>query len=185
MSPLAAMRWLWVAWVLSWLIAAFWSNRTVGRPSLGSEIAYRAITAIGILFLFCPARRLDHKLWVTPSVVSWCLVSITLAGFTFCWWARIHLGRLWSSSVTRKAGHHLVDTGPYTFIRHPIYAGLIIAITDLTVMKATPIAFAGWALTVLGFWFKARLEERFLRNELGPDVYDPYARRTGMFFPGL
>src|SRR5438445_12979167 len=43
------------------------------------------------------------------------------------WWARIHLGRLWSSNVTRKKNHHVVDSGPYGIVRHPIYTGVIVA----------------------------------------------------------
>jgi protein-S-isoprenylcysteine O-methyltransferase Ste14 len=38
---------------------------------------------------------------------------------------------------------------------------------------------------VLGFWVKARLEERFLRAELGAEAYEAYFRRTAMLFPGL
>lgn len=106
-------------------------------------------------------------------------------GFAFCWWARIHLGRMWSSSVTRKADHHIIDTGPYSLVRHPIYTGIILAAAATAALEARAIAFAGLALVTIGFWIKARLEERFLRNELGAEVYDANARRTGMPFPGL
>jgi protein-S-isoprenylcysteine O-methyltransferase Ste14 len=179
------MQCLWSAWVLSWTIAAPWSNRTVGRPGNRSEFAYRLITALGALLMFVPARRLGFglKLWHTPPIVSWSLVGLAAAGIAFTWWARICLGRMWSSSVTRKAGHHIVDTGPYALVRHPIYTGLMVALAAWAILQARPIAFAGWALIFLGFLLKARLEERFLRNELGPEVYDAYARRTGMFFP--
>jgi protein-S-isoprenylcysteine O-methyltransferase Ste14 len=47
------------------------------------------------------------------------------------------------------------------------------------------IAFAGLMLVIPGFWIKARIEERFLRDELGAEAYDAYARRTGMLLPGL
>jgi protein-S-isoprenylcysteine O-methyltransferase Ste14 len=187
MSPLTAMQWLWGVWILSWIIAASWSNRTVARPRLGSEIAYRMITIAGVVLLFVAGRDFDPemRLWDTPPAVRWCLVGLTAAGFAFCWWARIHLGRMWSSTVTRKADHHIVDTGPYALVRHPIYTGIILAAAAMAVLKARPIAFAGCAMVVLGFWLKARLEERFLRSELGPEAYDAYARRTGMLFPGL
>jgi protein-S-isoprenylcysteine O-methyltransferase Ste14 len=187
MPPLAAMQWLWGAWVVSWIIAASWSNLTVARPRLGSELTYRTTTIAGVVFLFVGGHRLDSglKLWEIPPAASWRLVGLTVAGFAFCWWARIHLGRMWSSSVTRKADHHIVDTGPYALVRHPIYTGVIVAAAAMAVLKATPVAFAGWAVVILGFWFKARLEERFLRNELGPEAYDTYAKRTGMLFPGL
>jgi protein-S-isoprenylcysteine O-methyltransferase Ste14 len=92
---------------------------------------------------------------------------------------------MWSSSVTRKADHHIIDTGPYSLVRHPIYTGIIVAAAATAALEARPLAFAGLVLVIIGFWIKARLEERFLRNELGAEVYDAYARRTGMLFPGL
>jgi len=187
MSPLDAMLWLWAAWLVSWAVAATWSNRTMARPRLRSELGYRVTTVFGGALVFLSGRGFDlrYRLWDTPPNVSWCLVGLTAAGFALCWWARIHLGRMWSSSVTRKADHHIVDTGPYAVVRHPIYTGVIMAAAAMAALKATPVAFAGWALMILGFWFKARLEERFLRAELGMDAYDGYARRTSMLLPGL
>jgi hypothetical protein len=61
----------------------------------------------------------------------------------------------------------------------------ILAAAATAALEARAIAFAGLALVIIGFWIKARLEERFLRNELGAEVYDANARRTGMLFPGL
>ena len=52
------------------------------------------------------------------------LAALTLAGILFTWWARIHIGRLWSGSITRKEGHHIVDTGPYALVRHPDLYGI-------------------------------------------------------------
>jgi protein-S-isoprenylcysteine O-methyltransferase Ste14 len=160
----------------------------VARPRLSSELVYRSVTIAGMfLLLFVAPRHVGYgsRLWQTPLEVGWCLVGLAVMGFTFCWWARIYLGRIWSSSVTRKADHHIVDTGPYALVRHPIYTGMIIAAVATAALEARAIAFAGLALVILGFWTKARLEERFLRDELGAEAYDPYARRTGMLFPGL
>jgi protein-S-isoprenylcysteine O-methyltransferase Ste14 len=186
MSPLSAILWLWAIWFLSWLIAAPWSNRTEARPRLRSELLYRIVTILGMFLLFAAHRLVGHESsWHIPLEVRWCLVGLATIGFAFCWWARIHLGRMWSSSVARKAGHHIVDTGPYALVRHPIYTGIIIAAAATAALEADTIAFAGLALVITGFWIKARLEERFLRNELGAEVYDTYARRTGMLFPGL
>jgi protein-S-isoprenylcysteine O-methyltransferase Ste14 len=186
-SPLSAMRWLWIVWFVSWLLAARWSNATEARPSVASELLYRAVTIVGVAFLFLRGPYVEGvpKLWDTPRVVSWGLVGLAAVGFAFCWWARLHLGRMWSSSVTRKADHHIVDTGPYALVRHPIYTGIIIAAAAVAAQVATLLAPAGLALLVLGFWIKARLEERFLREQLGREAYDAYARRTGMLFPRL
>jgi protein-S-isoprenylcysteine O-methyltransferase Ste14 len=106
-----------------------------------------------------------------------------VVGFAFCWWARIHLGKLWSGIITRKTDHRIVDTGPYGLVRHPIYTGLLLAILATMVAKGTIIGIAGAAVIATGIYMKARLEERFLRQELGPAAYDEYAGRVPMLVP--
>jgi protein-S-isoprenylcysteine O-methyltransferase Ste14 len=176
---------VWALWALSWFIAAAWSGRTQARPIVGSQLLYRVVTFVGAVMLF------DFRSWGPPPFWSlsdsgeWAMVGLAVAGFAFCWWARLHLGRLWSGSVTRKEGHHIVDTGPYRLVRHPIYTGMIIAALATAIERGTIVSFIGLALMVLGCWIKARLEERFLRSELGADAYDAYAKRTGMLAPFL
>ena len=79
----------------------------------------------------------------------------------------------------------MIDTGPYRFVRHPIYTGVIAAGGFTAVIEASPAAIVGAALIGLGFWLTARSEERFLRQELGAEAYDVYARRTPMLIPGM
>jgi len=103
-------------------------------------------------------------------------------GFAFTWWARLHLGRLWSSSVTRKEHHHVVNTGPYAVVRHPIYTGLLLAIAATMLERITPATIAGATVMAVGIYVKARVEEAFLRDELG-EAYAAYARRVPMLVP--
>ena len=86
-------------------------------------------------------------------------------------------------SLTKKAGHHVVDTGPYRLVRHPIYAGLIFAAFATATEKGTSYALFGVAILTFGFYTKAQREERFLRVELGEDAYCAYARKTPMLLP--
>ena len=89
--------------------------------------------------------------------------------------------------MTRKEDHRIVETGPYRWVRHPIYTGLLAATFATVVEMATPMAIAGFGVVVVGMWLKARLEERFLSQELGPEAYRDYQRRTPMlspFWPG-
>ncbi len=65
-------------------------------------------------------------------------------------------------------------------MRHPIYTGIIAAAPATAVLKGTLIGVAGAMLMTLGFWIKARLEERFLREQLGADAYNSYRRRAPM-----
>ena len=68
-------------------------------------------------------------------------------------------------------------------MRHPIYTGIIVASAATAALRATAGAWLGVALMTLGWYVKARLEERFLREQLGPDNYDAYARRVPMLIP--
>ncbi len=187
-------------WGASWLAAAFWADRATARPGLRAEALYRVLTFVGacMVYGFASARgtpgwqaaSLSHvgpfarPIWTIPAPLGWVLFAAALGGFLFCWWARLHLGSLWSSNVTRKAEHRIVDTGPYRLVRHPIYTGLLLSTLALAVDKGTPVALAGYAVLWFGLWTKARLEERFLRAELGAAAYDAYSRRTPMLVPG-
>jgi protein-S-isoprenylcysteine O-methyltransferase Ste14 len=95
----------------------------------------------------------------------------------------VQLGRLWSGSVTRKADHRVIDTGPYAIVRHPIYTGLLWATLVSAVASGTILSLLGIGAMILGFWLKARLEERFLVQQLGPQAYDAYCRRVPMLLP--
>ena len=176
---------LWAGWGISWFIAAAWRDRAVKSPARGSQLTYRLTTALGAVLLFRPAARLfphEPRLWATSESVAWVMAAVTAAGLAFTWWARIALGRLWSGAVTRKAGHHVVDTGPYRLTRHPIYSGIMLAALATMLSIGRVSAMAGTALIWIGLYLKARLEEQFLREELGPS-YDEYARRVPMLVP--
>ena len=83
----------------------------------------------------------------------------------------------------KKADHHVVDTGPYRLVRHPIYFGLIFAAIATAIEKGTSFALFGAAIATFALYTKAQREERFLRVELGEDAYDAYARKTAMLVP--
>lgn len=191
LSPVRGTLGVWAVWALSWAVAAIWTRPTVGRPHGISGWAYYLPTLLGTWLLFgldlVPRLRLavdglGHRLWSLPPAVNWLLCAATAASFGFAWWARLYLGPLWSGTITFKEGHRVVDTGPYRLVRHPIYTGIIAASFILAMEFGTPAAFLGAAIMTLGWWMKAREEERFLGVELGP-AYDDYRRRTAMLIP--
>ena len=196
MRPDEAILVPWGIWMATWMAAAVWASPTVRRPAFGSQTLYRAVEIAGFfLLLFYAVRRTPdgrllsvfrmEPLWQLPDEAKWAMVGVASLGFVFCWWARLHLGRLWSGSVTRKEGHHVVDTGPYAIVRHPIYTGIIAASLATMAVRGTAAAVAGALLIVIGYMLKGRLEERFLRAELGTQAYDAYARKTAMLVPFL
>lgn len=173
---------LWLAWLVSWHIAALWRSRpTVKAPGRDYRLHF-AIIALGFFLVFNGLPRLLRPVWwPVPPALGWSMEAVILAGIVFAWWARIHLGKLWSGGVERMADHRVVDSGPYALVRHPIYTGLIAAALAMAVIRATPWALLGAALIALGFALKARVEERFLQAELGG--YEQYRARVPMIVP--
>lgn len=175
---------MWLGWVVSWTLAARWSSAARRIESLRTSLWYRALLVIGGLLIILPgAAGWVPRLWPTPPAAMAVIDLVVFAGFAFCWWARLHLGRLWSASVTVKVDHQIVDTGPYGLVRHPIYTGLILALAASVAASATLPAIVGGVVMVIGFGVKARLEEAFLREELGRAAYDAYAARVPMLVP--
>jgi protein-S-isoprenylcysteine O-methyltransferase Ste14 len=125
--------------------------------------------------------KVQPVLWSVTPALGWAMVGLTAAGIAFAWWARIALGKLWSGGVERMADHRVVESGPYRWVRHPIYTGLIAGAVALAVIQAKPWAMAGAVLFSLGFILKARVEERFLEREIGG--YEDYRRRVSMILP--
>ncbi|MGZ5924147.1 MAG: methyltransferase family protein [Rhizomicrobium sp.] len=197
MWPEQAIYIPWDIWIVTWIAAALWANRTLKRPGGGREWPYRILEYGGyavLLGVYSESsddfRRgvVDHNVflqryWALPAGAGWVMVGVATAGFLFTWWARLHLGKLWSGRITRKEGHHVVDTGPYKIVRHPIYTGILLAAVATAAEKGSGSALAGLAMLIAGCWMKARLEERFLRAELGAEAYDAYARNTAMLIP--
>jgi protein-S-isoprenylcysteine O-methyltransferase Ste14 len=184
MHPALAIIALWVLWALSWIAAAGWTNRTEKKVALTSQAGYRVVLIMGGLVLAVPAHRYTGalRLWHVNWIEAWICVGLVAVGFAVCWWARIHLGRFWSSLVTRKSDHRVIATGPYAIVRHPIYTGILCAVYATAAAKGTIFGICGAVIITVGLWMKARLEEKWLSQELGQD-YDAYRRRVPMLLP--
>jgi protein-S-isoprenylcysteine O-methyltransferase Ste14 len=175
---------LWALWLISWQFAALWRSKPTVRAPRGTYRAQFIVVVLGFFLVFNGIPRLAQPvLWPVGDVLGWSMVGVIVAGILFAWWARIHLGKLWSGGIERMAEHRVVDSGPYAVVRHPIYTGLIAAAFATAAIRATPWALLGAALFSLGFALKARVEERFLENELGG--YDAYRGRVRMIVPFL
>jgi protein-S-isoprenylcysteine O-methyltransferase Ste14 len=184
-KPNEAFEVIWIGWFLSWMAASFWSSRTEKCAATRKIWIYRAAIFSGVVLMTPWAARVigERRIWEVGNDVAYGLIVVMILGLLLTWLARIHLGRLCSSAITRKERHRVVDTGPYAFVRHPIYTGIITAIVATAAIEATLAALVAAALICSGLCLKARAEERFLLVELGPDDYGSYCRRVPMLIP--
>lgn len=178
---------LWFIFLISWNVTAR-PGPTIATPEPKRERLYGFFVSFGLMMIVVAPFLLvmrAFQIWVNPPLLAWAMLLVVAAGIAFCWWARLHLGRLWSDTVTRKEGQRVVDTGPYRLVRHPIYTGFIVIYGGLAILCASALALVGAALMTVGLWIKARLEEQFLSEELGAAAYGAYKARTPMLVPRL
>jgi protein-S-isoprenylcysteine O-methyltransferase Ste14 len=109
-------------------------------------------------------------------------LALTVAGLAFTVWARVHLGRNWSGTVTLKEGHELIRTGPYAYVRHPIYAGLMVALLGSAVACGELRALIGFVIVTAALVRKLRIEERFMRESF-PEQYRDYCAEVPALIP--
>jgi protein-S-isoprenylcysteine O-methyltransferase Ste14 len=186
-QPNQILELIWIVWLVSWVLASFWSARTKAQVGSAEAWMYRAPQIVGGILLvpYTGTMLGEPQIWHVGYGGAVVLALVMVAGLAFTWWARIYLGRLWSSAITRKEDHTVVDSGPYAVVRHPIYTGIIIALVATAAVEGRLSAVVGAALIIVSFWLKARSEERFLAAELSADAYSAYRRRVPMLVPFL
>jgi protein-S-isoprenylcysteine O-methyltransferase Ste14 len=173
----------WGAWVLYWVVMAFATKRTVER---GGFLGYRLVAGILIVGMLAAGRLLhvssNEQLWQTPLALGVVTDCIVLAGAAFTVWARITLGRNWSSEVTFKQDHELIESGPYALARHPIYTGLIVMAVGTAINYGHVLGFGLLVALCGGLWWKAREEEGVMSRHF-PGAYADYKTRVHAIIP--
>lgn len=184
MNPSALIAAVWIVWLLTWVLSAGWSARTASHHDLGAESPSRVLTLAAVVMILTSYWPLPNALlWTTPREIGWVLTALVVLGLGFTWAARLHLGPLWSSTSAPTEDHRIVDSGPYAIVRHPVYAGLLLAAAATAGESGRLEAVAGAAVLVAAISLRAKLEERFLRRDLGDDPYTNYRRRVPMLIP--
>lgn len=178
---------LWLAFGLLWLAWGLTSKRTTRRQTWRSRLPYLAMIASAFAILFVPALRpgpLGLRIWPNAVSTESLAAALTAVGFGIAIWARFHLGRNWSANVTIKLDHTLIQTGPYAFVRHPIYLGLSTAAAGLVVLNGDAGSAIGLALLLTMYRRKFLLEEDFMTQQFG-DSYREYKRNVKALVPYL
>jgi protein-S-isoprenylcysteine O-methyltransferase Ste14 len=180
---------IWLLWLILWLVLALTAKITVRRQ--------RALPRLLNLALLCGAAALltgpfVPVPWLTVRVLPgaqwkiWCALgaALTLFGVLFTVWARLYLGRNWSAVAAVKADHELITRGPYRWVRHPIYSGLLLAFIGTALADGQWRGVLAVALALVAVAHRIIVEERFMRQEFGTE-YDTYARQVRALVPGL
>lgn len=176
---------VWIAFLLYWRLKSQDTKATQRLEPAGSRIVRAIVFLIVIALLSWPYIPLAWLYWHFLPPAPWTFflgAAITTAGLLFAVWARVHLGRNWSSSVTIKQDHQLIVTGPYAIARHPIYTGILTGFLGMAIATTQARGLLAFVLVFFVLWFKFRMEEQWMRNQFG-DAYATYTKRVAALVP--
>lgn len=163
---------LWVAYMLFQGVGARRMAPTQSRAKDSLYPVYLLATVLGLLLILTSLGDVgllgthvvpDHPAWF------WGGFAVTALGLALAWWARRRLGRFWSSAIELKAGHRLVTDGPYRVLRHPVYAGLMLAALGSGIADGDVGSAIGFAMIAAAFITKLHREERFVAAAFGEE----------------
>lgn len=174
----------WITFCVYWIISALKVKAITEKQSRLSALAHRFPVGLGWWLLAYPALPPPMNFVVIPRTELSQLagVAICIYGLAFTVWARRTLAGNWSSDVTFKQGHELICTGPYRFVRHPIYTGLLIMSLGSAIEIGRLHCWMSLPITAVGFWIKLSQEERLLLRHF-PDEYPAYQKQVKALVP--
>jgi protein-S-isoprenylcysteine O-methyltransferase Ste14 len=184
-------RWLfpllWLVFIAFWVVMARGGKAVAERESVYSRLSHYLPLAVAIYLLAAPRvpiAVLDDRF---VPLILWPVrlgAALTFAGIAFAIWARVWIAGNWSSDVTLKRDHELIVDGPYHWVRHPIYAGILVA------LAGTALAVGEWrgvlavVLAWAAYWRKVTIEEAVMRRQFG-EAYARYSERVPALVPFL
>jgi protein-S-isoprenylcysteine O-methyltransferase len=150
------------------------------------RILVGAMTAALILAWWTAVRFPGAELpaaWRWPAAIAGS--ALIVAGGVLRTWGIATLGRFFRRDVTIQAGHRLVTSGPYRLVRHPAYAGNVLAAVGFGLALANWVSvLVATAVAIAGHLPRIRVEERAMGDALG-DEWVQYAATTDRIMPGV
>ena len=179
---------LWLLLLAFWLILGSGAKRNVsGSWSWRREIAWRVVLLIVIglalrtVRTYYSRQQLEGLLLNTSTPRAVVGIILCALGVGLAIWARTSLGRNWGMPMSQKESPELVMTGPYAYVRHPVYAGFLLAMLGSAIGQSVV-----WLIPLVGalvyFTCSALREEKLMLAEF-PEQYRPYVQRTKRLVP--
>jgi protein-S-isoprenylcysteine O-methyltransferase Ste14 len=172
----------WVSVVLYWKISSRAVKSALEKQDFNDRFARMPVWLGFVLFLIAWVYPVGPVLMRRTVFSDWVAVAICALGAFVAIWSRKTLGAEWSQDVELKKGHKLVERGPYSLMRHPIYTAHLLLGLGTAIGSGRFVAFAGLASFVVGFWIKLKQEEHLLLRSF-PNEYPAYKARVKALIP--
>lgn len=177
----------WVAFAAYWAVSALRVKRTKSREKSLDRLITLVVVIAAYNFLFSQWVRigpLQRRFLPADPWIAYAGIALSSLGAGISIWARYSIGEYWSARVTLKEGHQLIRSGPYAYVRHPIYTGMLIASIGTALVAGEWRGVLAVVLLLAAHSRKAMREESMLTREFG-EAYRAYRQSTGFLFPRL
>jgi protein-S-isoprenylcysteine O-methyltransferase Ste14 len=176
----------WIAFAVVWIVASIVA-RSGNRPYSPQRIVLRVLIVAALVLGVRYGDRLPAPTFgrLTAGVAADVAAAgsvLCVIGVAFAIWARVTLGRNWGMPMTRHDTPELVTSGPYTYVRHPIYTGLLTMWIGTSLVY--PLTAAATVIMIAYCLFSARREEQDMQRQF-PETYPAYKKRSKMLVPFL
>ncbi len=178
---------LWLIFVLYWFVLAFFAKKSIVRGLRWRQTIWFRVLLIIAVLIIVHVQSAHNSLWksltfsFTNPIVNTIGIVVCALGLGLAVWARMYLGRNWGMPMSLRKNHELVTSGPYRYIRHPIYSGILLAALGSTLASTT-----WWLLVCVAygayFFYSVNVEENMMTKEF-PDHYPAYMAKTKQLIP--
>lgn len=176
---------LWTAVAIVYLALSLLNKKkTAIKEKSGSRLLYLLCLATGMALIFYedfPYKHLADRLFKNSDLLGWTGIAMTAIGIGFSLWARLIIGSNWSGVVMIKKNHQLIQSGPYSIVRHPTYSGFIFGLLGTVLVLNEWRGIIGFVVLFVSFLWKISKEEKMLIRQF--PGYADYQQKTKKIIP--
>jgi protein-S-isoprenylcysteine O-methyltransferase Ste14 len=161
------------------------NHRAIEREG---RVMFALRVAMGLLLGCWLALYAIYPTWMAvllvpfPVWLRWAGFALGIVSLGLWSWTQVALGKEWSPQLQLREEHHLVITGPYRRVRHPLYTAMFAYSASLGLVTANWFFVAFALLAIAATVARVPKEEQMMIEEFGEE-YRAYMQRTGRFFP--
>lgn len=177
------------ALALNWTAVALYWTASVKNSQSGEFRFYRSLRLFILIVTFCllfwrqtGTGFLGDRFLPHSGAIAVAGFFAVLLGLAIAIWARVHLGRYWSDKVVLQENHKLVRSGPYAYMRHPIYSGVLLGVAGTAVALNEVRGVAAFLLLLANYAIKAKKEERILAQQFAEE-FTEHQQHAGFLLP--
>lgn len=188
MSNITIVSYIWSLFWIYWILAAIRTRSNVKKESSGQRSIQRVVhlvfVIISYIITFFQFKNIFFWNRIIPhyEYVEYIGIVILVLSLLFAIWARIVLGRNWSGAIQKVEGQRLVRSGPYKYIRNPIYTGIVCGFFGTFITFGLLASFIAFCIILLIYIMKISREQKFLITEFGEE-YKKYIKESWALIP--